>query len=77
VQRANPKRKQTHLLHERIGLANATIHQRLIVIRLFYDYLIEEGIREQNPVRKGVHSIQRGLGAARIKALLPHYYKFP
>lgn len=38
------------------GLANATIHQRLTGIRLFYDYLIEEGVRERNPVGGGHHN---------------------
>src|SRR5512134_3112320 len=32
------------------GLANATIQQRLVAVRLFYDYLVEEGQRETNPV---------------------------
>jgi len=27
-------------------LANATLQQRVTVIRLFYDYLVEEGVRE-------------------------------
>jgi len=26
------------------GLANATIQQRLVAVRLFYDYLLEEGV---------------------------------
>ena len=32
------------------GLANATIQQRLVSVRLFYDFLMEEGLRESNPV---------------------------
>jgi integrase/recombinase XerD len=35
------------------GLANATLQQRLVPVRLFYDFLIEEGIRESNPVGRG------------------------
>ena len=34
------------------ALANATLQQRVTVIRLFYDYLVEEGVRERNPVRQ-------------------------
>ncbi len=30
------------------GLANATIQQRLVPVRLFYDFLMEEGLRESN-----------------------------
>jgi integrase/recombinase XerD len=32
------------------GLANATIQQRLVPVRLFYDFLMEEGLCESNPV---------------------------
>jgi integrase/recombinase XerD len=35
------------------GLANATIQQRLVPVRLFYDFLMEEGPRESNPVGRG------------------------
>ena len=35
------------------GLSNATIQQRLVPVRLFYDHLIEEGLRESNPVGRG------------------------
>ena len=33
-----------------VGLANATLQQRLVAVRLFYDHLVEEGKRETNPV---------------------------
>ncbi|WP_349345469.1 hypothetical protein [Streptomyces rapamycinicus] len=36
-----------------MGLANATIQQRLVPVRLFYDFLMEEGLRESNPVARG------------------------
>ncbi|MFC9835576.1 hypothetical protein ACFVKB_17450 [Rhodococcus sp. NPDC127530] len=35
-------------------LANATIAQRLVPVRLFYDHLMEEGLRESNPGGRGV-----------------------
>src|SRR6266536_1132543 len=35
------------------GLANATLQQRLVPVRLLYDFLIEEGLRESNPVGRG------------------------
>lgn len=34
-------------------LANATVQQRITVIRLYYDYLMEEGLRVSNPVGRG------------------------
>jgi hypothetical protein len=33
------------------GLSNATLQQRLVPVRLFYDFLMEEGLRESNPGR--------------------------
>src|SRR5260370_27855918 len=33
-----------------VGLANATLCQRLTIIRLFYEHLVEEGVRPVNPV---------------------------
>jgi integrase len=41
------------------GLANATIQQRLVPVRLFYDFLMEEGVRESNPAARGWHEIRR------------------
>jgi len=35
------------------GLANATIQQRLVAVRSLYEFLVEDGLREQNPVRPG------------------------
>lgn len=42
-----------------VGLANSTIQVRVIGVRSFYDFLVEEGIRERNPVRRG-QSSRRG-----------------
>ena len=47
------------------GLANATLQQRLVPVRLFYDYLIEQGLRESNPVGRGQ------IGAPATATLLP------
>jgi integrase/recombinase XerD len=49
-------------------LANAKLQQRVTVIRLFYDYLVEEGVRERNPVR------QSALG---VGSLVPRFRKLP
>jgi site-specific recombinase XerD len=49
-------------------LANATLQQRVTVIRLFYDYLVEEGVRERNPVRQS---------APGVGSLVPRYRKLP
>ena len=35
------------------GLANATVTQRMVPVRLFYDHLMKEGLPESNPVGRG------------------------
>ncbi|MCX8959348.1 site-specific integrase [Erwinia psidii] len=40
-------------LHAARHLSAATIRHRLTVVRLYSDWLCEEGLREKNPVRKG------------------------
>lgn len=42
-----------------VGLANSTIQVRIVGVRSFYDFLVEEGVRERNPVRRG-QSSRRG-----------------
>ncbi|WP_405803675.1 tyrosine-type recombinase/integrase [Streptomyces sp. NBC_00210] len=46
-------------LHPETGLANATVQQRVVAVRSFYEYLVEDGLRERNPVRRG-QSSRRG-----------------
>jgi len=59
------------------GLANATIQQRLTAIRLYYDFLIEEGVRTNNPVGRGRYTANRGFGGSSQRGLLPRYRKLP
>ena len=58
------------------GLANATLQQRLVPVRLFYDFLVEEGVRESNPVGRGRYTPGRRFGAGR-PALVPRMTKLP
>ena len=44
------------------GLSNATVRLRLTAVRLFYDHLVEEGVRDRNPVRRGRYAVGRGRG---------------
>lgn len=57
------------------GLANATLQQRLVPVRLFFDYLIEEGLRDSNPVGRGRYTPGRGRGHDR--GLVPRLTKLP
>src|SRR5439155_2428875 len=61
------------------GLANATIQQRLVPVRLFYDFLVEEGLRESNPVGRGRYTPGRGwpVGGGHARPLVPRMVKLP
>lgn len=61
----------------RIGLANATVQQRLTVVRLYYDHLIEEGVRPDTPIGRGCYTAGTGFGGARERGLLPRYRTLP
>jgi site-specific recombinase XerD len=59
------------------GLANATMQLRLVAVRLFYDYLVEEGVRESNPVGRGRYTPGRGFAGHRERGLIPRFTKLP
>ncbi|MFD5650574.1 tyrosine-type recombinase/integrase [Streptomyces sp. NPDC127039] len=59
------------------GLANATLQQRLVPVRLFYDFLVEEGVRESNPVGRGRYTPGRGRGGGSARGLVPRMVKLP
>jgi integrase len=58
------------------GLANATLQQRLVPVRLFYDFLVEEGVRESNPVGRGRYTPGRRFGEDG-RSLVPRMVKLP
>ena len=57
-------------------MANATLQQRLVAVRLFYDFLVEEGLRESNPVGRGRYTSGRWVGGA-TRPLVPRMVKLP
>ena len=62
-----------------LGSADATLQQRLVPVRLFYDFLVEEGVRESNPVGRGRYTFGRGLrvGSGHARPLVPRMVKLP
>jgi site-specific recombinase XerD len=75
--RPNPQGSALGSSEPRRGLANATLQQRLTVLRLFCDYLVEQQLRPDNPVGRGHYVPGKGFGGARERGLLPHYQKLP
>jgi integrase/recombinase XerD len=75
--RSNPRGKISPGANSKAGLANATLRQRLTAVRLYYDYLIEEGLRDTNPVGRGRYTADKGFGGQRERSLIPSYRKLP
>lgn len=59
------------------GLSNSTMQQRITVVRLFYDHLMEEDIRSDNPVGRGRYTPGKGFGGKRDRGLIPRFRKLP
>lgn len=59
------------------GLSNSTLQQRLTSIRLFFDFLVEDGLRESNPVGRGRYTPGKHFGARAQHGLLPRFHKLP
>jgi len=70
--RTRPSRRGPNVvaLDSGSGLANATLQQRLVPVRLFYDFLVEEGVRESNPVGRGRYTPGRHFGAGHSRPLV-------
>ena len=75
---ARPSRLGTNVvaLDSGAGLANATLQQRLVPVRLFYDFLIEEGLRDSNPVGRGRYTPGRRFGGHQ-RGLVPRLARLP
>ncbi len=75
--RPNPRGGNIVTLDSGSGLANATLQQRLVAVRLFYDYLIEEGKRDINPVGRGRYTAGKAFGGHRERGLIPRFTRLP
>lgn len=77
AQRPNPKGAKVLSIESGRGLSNATMHQRITVLRLFCDSLVERQLRQDNPVGRGHYVPGKAFGGVRARGLLPQYQKLP
>ncbi len=70
-------RQSTPDLTPATGLSNATLQQRLTAVRLFFDFLIEEGQRTDHPVGRGRYTPGKAFGTDRERALVPRFQTLP
>ncbi|HEY6411005.1 MAG TPA: site-specific integrase [Ktedonobacteraceae bacterium] len=75
--RPNPKGANMLSIEQGRGLSNSTMQQRITVLRLFCDSLIEQQLRQDNPVGRGHYVPGKAFGGVRDRGLLPHYHKLP
>lgn len=61
----------------RARLANATLQQYLTAVRLYFDYLVEDGLRSSNPVGRGRYTPGRHFANAGDRGILPRYRTLP
>ena len=59
------------------ALSNATLQQRLTVVRLFYDFLLEEQLCKRNPVGRGRYTPGKAFASGRKCGLIQRYRKLP
>jgi hypothetical protein len=62
------------------GLSNSTLRSRLVVVRLFYDFLVEERVVDRNPVGRGRYAAgrgPRGRGGGGERGLVPVRTRLP
>jgi site-specific recombinase XerD len=58
-------------------LANATLQQRLTAVRLFFEFLVDEGLMRANPVGRGRYALSRGFGGRGERPLIQKFHKLP
>jgi len=75
--RPNPKGANILSIESGRGLSNSTMQQRITVLRLFCDFLIEQQLRQDNPVGRSQYVPGKAFGGMRDRGLLPHYHKLP
>ena len=58
-------------------LSNATVQQRLTAVRLFYDHLVEDGLRDTNPVGRGRYAPNARTVSGNRRGLVPRQTRLP
>lgn len=74
--KASPHGAKVLAIDSGAGLSNATIQQRLTVLRTFFDFLVEEGLRKANPVGRGAYSTGRFRRRA-ARGMVPRFRRLP
>jgi len=77
--RTQPRRAGAKVVRIDSGgvLANATLQQRLTAVRLFFEFLVDEGLVRANPLGRGRYTLRKGLGGRGERVLVQKFHKLP
>lgn len=75
--RPNPRGAKVLRIGSGAGLSNATMQLRLTAVRLFYDHLIEQGLRKDNPLGRGRYAPGKAFAGKRDRGLVRRYRTLP
>lgn len=77
--RTQPRRGRSNIVRIDSGapLSNATLQQRLTAIRLFFDFLFEDGLIQLNPVGRGRYTPSRRFSGRAERSLISKFHKLP
>jgi integrase/recombinase XerD len=76
-EKAGSVRGKVVSIHAQPALSNATLQQRLTVVRLFYDFLVEERLCARNPVGRGRYTPGKAFGSMGQRGLVRRYHTLP
>jgi integrase/recombinase XerD len=75
--RPNPRGATILSLDSGSGLSRATMQQRITVVRLFYDFLVEQHLCQDTPLSRGHYVPGREFAGAQARGLLHRHERLP
>jgi site-specific recombinase XerD len=77
--RSQPRRGHANVVQIDSGalLSNATLQQRLTAVRLFFDFLFEDGLIRINPVSRGRYTRSKHFGGGAHRSPIQRFHKLP
>lgn len=77
--RTQPRRERSNVVRIDSGvlLSNATLQQRLTAVRLFFDFLVEDGLISINPVSRGRYTLSKRFGGRAERSPIQRFHKLP
>ena len=77
--RTQPRRERSNVvsIDSRALLSNAMLQQRLTAVRLFFEFLFEDGFIPINPVSRGRYTLSKRFGGHAERSPIQKFHKLP